>query len=72
MEVLNILRPTHPLTRDSFSRASPASARKSLIYLRRVSTARPSPSDNGHSVNVSVGASALLRPGRRLANPRGP
>ena len=34
---LNNLRPDRPLTRDLFSRAGPASARKSLIFLDRIS-----------------------------------
>ena len=43
---LRIFRPDSPFTRDSFSRAQPASTRKSLIFLHPHTAARPAPSDN--------------------------
>ena len=49
---LRIFRPDSPFTRDSFSRAQPASTRKSLIFLHPHTAARPAPSDNGQSVKL--------------------
>ena len=49
---LRIFRPDSPFTRYSFSRAQPASTRKSLIFLHPHTAARPAPSDNGQSVKL--------------------
>ena len=47
---LNNLRPPGRFTRDLFSRALPASPRKSLIFRLRVSAVPPATPDNGQSV----------------------
>ena len=47
---LNNLRPDRRFTRDSFSRASSAVPRKSLIFLDHVSAALPATSDNAQTV----------------------
>ena len=65
--ILKILRPPGRFTHDLFSRAAPASARKSLIFLDPPSAAWPAVSDNARSVNFAKreGGAVLSRLERR-------
>ena len=62
MAKLNNFRRFGRFTRDLFSRTAPASARKSLIFLDRVSAAWPATSDNAQSVNLGRAAGAPRLP----------
>ena len=61
--ILKILRPAGRFTPDLFSRAAPASARKSLIFLDRVSATLPATSDNAQCVNVEKYAAGDIEMG---------
>lgn len=70
---LNNLRPSGRFTRDLFSRAGRALARKSLIFLDPHTAAWPATSDNGHCVHFAKreGGTVLTSPGQHeLAGPQ--